>query len=158
MNEIVFGTPIGLLTVQEDGNGLCGVHRAGEREDMLGRTPLLEEARRQIEAYFAGKLCAFDLPLSMKGSAFDLMVWRALARIPYGEVRTYGALAREIGRPYGARAVGGACGRNPLLLVVPCHRVVGRNGRLTGFAAGVDAKRALLALEGREAFGERVRL
>ncbi|MBR5224677.1 MAG: methylated-DNA--[Clostridia bacterium] len=110
-------------------------------------TPLLLEARRQLEEYFSGARSAFDLPLCIRGTAFEQSVYHALLSVPYGETRTYGELARMIGRPGAARAVGRACGQNPLLIFVPCHRIVGTGGRLTGFAAGTEAKRTLLLLE-----------
>ncbi|MDO5300496.1 MAG: methylated-DNA--[protein]-cysteine S-methyltransferase [Clostridia bacterium] len=161
MNGIAVCTPVGTISVWEDERGLCGVHllREGEERPRGEATPLLAEAERRLLAYFAGELREFDLPLSMAaGSAFDRSVWRALLRIPYGEVRTYGQLARELGRPGAGRAVGGACSRNPLLIVVPCHRVVAGTGRLTGFAAGLQTKRALLELEGRRIEGDRIAL
>ena len=105
------------------------------------------EARRQLDAYFAGDLTAFDLPLAPGGTAFQLSVWRALRAIPYGETVSYGAIARAIGRPGASRAVGAANGANPLPIVVPCHRVIGSTGKLTGFGGGLDTKAALLALE-----------
>lgn len=109
--------------------------------------PLLQRAAAQIEAWLAGRITAFDLPLAPQGTAFQQAVWQALARIPYGATRTYGELAAGLGRPQAARAVGAATGRNPLSLIVPCHRLVGRQGQLTGYAGGLDRKRALLALE-----------
>jgi methylated-DNA-[protein]-cysteine S-methyltransferase len=108
----------------------------------------LAEALEQLQAYFNGELYQFNLPLAPRGTPFQLQVWRALAMIPYGETISYGELAgRFLGRPHLARAVGGACSRNPLAIVIPCHRVVGRNGALTGYAGGVHLKQALLTLE-----------
>ncbi|MBQ2990810.1 MAG: methylated-DNA--[Clostridia bacterium] len=134
--------------MEEDGEGLCAVRMALNEEESCPETPLLAKARTQIQAYFSGSIRRFDLPLSQNGSAFDLAVWRALQGIPYGEVRTYGELARLLGRPSAARAVGGACSRNPLLIVVPCHRVIAASGMLTGFSAGLGVKRKLLLHEG----------
>lgn len=111
--------------------------------------PILVEATRQLGAYFAGERTVFDLPLDWRGTAFQKQVWAALLTIPYGETRSYGALARAIGRPAASRAVGAANGRNPLSIVAPCHRVVGSAGHLTGFAGGLPAKALLLALERR---------
>jgi len=111
---------------------------------------VLDEALTQLRAYFAGELTDFDLPLSVTGgSPFERDVWRAIAAIPYAQMRTYGEIAADVGAPDGARAVGVACNRNPLPLVVPCHRVVGAGGKLVGFGGGLPRKRFLLALEAR---------
>jgi methylated-DNA-[protein]-cysteine S-methyltransferase len=107
----------------------------------------LQEARSQLAAYFKGKLRCFDLPLVFWGTPFQRTVWRKLLKIPYGQTVTYSELARRVGNPSALRAVGAACGRNPLSIVVPCHRVVGADGRLTGYAGGLVAKRQLLELE-----------
>jgi methylated-DNA-[protein]-cysteine S-methyltransferase len=112
-----------------------------------GRQNELAEARRQLEAYFAGRLRSFDVPLSPRGTPFQLQVWDALRAIPYGTTVSYAEIARRIGRPSAARAVGRAVGQNPLAIVVPCHRVVGASGALTGFAWGIERKRRLLELE-----------
>lgn len=105
------------------------------------------EARRQLQAYFAGELTAFELALAPRGTPFQIKVWAALRRIPYGETRSYGQLARQLDMPSGSRAVGSANGRNPLPVVVPCHRVIGADGSLTGFYGGLWLKQALLGLE-----------
>jgi methylated-DNA-[protein]-cysteine S-methyltransferase len=115
-----------------------------ERPD---QSPPLDEARRQLEAYFAGELRDFDLPLAPEGSEFQLRVWEQLRAIPYGETISYGELARRVGDPAAARAVGLANGRNPLPVIVPCHRVIGADGSLTGFGGGLERKRRLLELE-----------
>jgi methylated-DNA-[protein]-cysteine S-methyltransferase len=112
-----------------------------------GDHPVLSEGRSQLEAYFAGRLCRFELPLAAEGTDFQKRVWAGLSRIPFGETRSYGELARELGSPGASRAVGAANGRNPLGIVVPCHRVIGSTGSLTGFAAGIEAKRWLLSHE-----------
>ncbi len=109
-------------------------------------TPLISRAARQLEEYFAGIRTDFDLPLRASGTPFQQRVWDALLTIPYGETRTYGDIARICGYPNASRAVGGACNRNPVSIIVPCHRVVGANG-LTGYAGGLDKKRFLLELE-----------
>jgi len=109
---------------------------------------LFAQAAGQLDAYFAKELTRFDLPLTLDGSAFQNAVWHALATIPYGETATYGALAGHLGRPKASRAVGAANGANPLPIVLPCHRVIGANGTLTGFGGGMEAKRFLLELEG----------
>ncbi len=116
-----------------------------------GRHPHLRRCREQLQAYFAGDLTAFDLPLAPAGTDFQQQVWQALLAIPFGDTLSYGELAASIGKPrarYG-RAVGAAVGRNPIAIVVPCHRIVGSSGALTGYAGGLQRKRQLLALEAR---------
>ena len=111
--------------------------------------PVLASAVEQLAAYFAGELRVFDLPLGAEGTGFQRLVWRALGTIPFGETRTYGAIAHAIGRPSASRAVGAANGRNPISIIVPCHRVIGASGELTGYAGGVEMKQWLLAHERR---------
>jgi methylated-DNA-[protein]-cysteine S-methyltransferase len=111
-------------------------------------SPLLRAAQRQLDEYFAGRRRAFDLPLRPEGTPFQQLAWQALQQIPYGETRSYGEQAVAVGRPGAARAVGAANGRNPIVIMIPCHRVVGSGGALTGFAAGLDRKERLLRLEG----------
>ena len=106
--------------------------------------PILDAVETQLHQYFAGERVAFDVPLDLQGTDFQTAVWRALADIPFGETSTYGEQARRIGRPNAARAVGAANGRNPVSIVLPCHRIVGKDGSLTGFAGGLDTKRFLL--------------
>ena len=111
---------------------------------------MLLRTTRQLDAYFAGQLKSFDVPLKPAGTSFQLRVWSALRDIPFGETRSYGQLASAIGDPSAMRAVGAANGRNPIALVVPCHRVIGAGGSLTGFGGGIERKKFLLHLEGRE--------
>ena len=106
-----------------------------------------ELANHQLQEYFAGKRTAFDLPLELEGTSFQLAVWNSMREIPYGETRTYGQLAAAIGRPAASRAVGQAANRNPIWIVIPCHRIVGSNHSLTGYAGGLDLKQKLLDLE-----------
>jgi methylated-DNA-[protein]-cysteine S-methyltransferase len=113
------------------------------------RHSVLLEAERQLAEYFAGTRRTFELPLDFEGTEFQRSVWAALLTIPYGETRSYGQIARQIGRPKAVRAVGAANGRNPLSIVAPCHRVIGASGELTGFAGGLETKEFLLALEAR---------
>jgi methylated-DNA-[protein]-cysteine S-methyltransferase len=115
------------------------------------RQPILLETERQLKEYFEGKRQEFSIPLDMRGTAFQKNVWEALLAIPFGETRSYGQLAKQLGRPSAARAVGGASGRNPLSIVVPCHRVIGASGELTGFAGGIGAKERLLKIESQNA-------
>ena len=110
-------------------------------------SPMMLEALRQLRLFFAGSLHAFDLPLELIGTEFQKRVWNALQNIPYGETRSYSQLAREIGAPMAVRAVGAANGRNPIPIIVPCHRVIGASGKLVGFGGGLDWKRFLLDLE-----------
>lgn len=114
------------------------------RQDSEALAPYLAE----FDAYFAGRLQRFTLPLAAHGTAFQQAVWQALCDIPYGETRSYGDIARAIGKPSASRAVGAANGRNPLSIIVPCHRVIGQNGSLTGYAGGLEIKKVLLELEG----------
>ena len=116
-------------------------------------TPLIQRARRQLEAYFAGRRYEFDLPLEPDGTPFQRSVWRALERVPFGATVSYGELARRVRKPKASRAVGAACGRNPLPIVIPCHRVIGKDGGLVGFGGGLAMKTALLKLEEERARG-----
>ncbi len=118
--------------------------------DVASSNALEREAQRQLEEFFAGRRQTFDLPLRPQGTAFQRHVWKELLHIPYGQTATYGEIAKRIGNPNAARAVGQACNANPIPIFIPCHRVVGSNSRLTGFALGLDVKSALLELE-REA-------
>ena len=138
--------PIGAVTLCQDEEGLCAL-RFGGNGGRMDETPLLLQAQRELEEYFAGRRISFSVPLSMHGTPFQLRVWRALTEIPYGETLSYGELARRIGNPKACRAVGMANHVNPLPVFVPCHRVVGANGGLTGYAGGLDIKRLLLELE-----------
>ena len=146
-------SPVGSILVAGDGDR---VHRIGfPTESWTNEKPadwrrddaVFAEAFRQLGAYFAGDLTRFDLSLHLDGTAFQIEVWTALCDIPFGETITYGALASRIGRPTASRAVGGANGSNPLPIVVPCHRVIGSDGSLTGFGGGVEIKRHQLAHE-----------
>jgi len=142
-----FQSPIGPLTVFADAGQLIAIE-AGAVPGTGGNEPVLIEARRQIDDYFDGKRTDFNLPLNPHGTPRQREIWHALTRIPYGETKTYGDLARELGSA--ARAVGGACGANPLPIVIPCHRVMGAGRAMGGysFADGTDTKRQLLTLEG----------
>lgn len=142
-------TGIGRLYLVEE-NGYLVRLDGGEAgaEDCLQRTTLLDRAMQQLAEYFTGKRREFSLPIQMQGTEFQKKVWKALTQIPYGETRTYGEIAKSIGNPGGARAVGGACNRNPIMIVVPCHRVIGADGKLVGFGGGLEMKEALLGQEG----------
>ena len=146
-------SPVGRLLLVLDGAGLRRVHFENGRHPFRldagwERGPgALHEARAQLKAYFAGKLKTFDLPLAPQGSEFQQQVWLELLRIPYGATASYGDIARRIGDATASRAVGAANGQNPLAIVVPCHRVIGANGSLTGYGGGLPVKRFLLDLE-----------
>lgn len=148
---LIVPSPVGPLTLTQEDQALTGLH-FGEhpQQGAEGPTPLLEEAARQLEEYFAGQRKEFSLPLAPKGTEFQLRVWQALLQIPYGETRSYGELAAMVGNPKACRAVGGANHRNPLSILIPCHRVVGTKGSLTGYAGGLSVKEFLLKLETRE--------
>ncbi|MFD6953744.1 cysteine methyltransferase [Nocardiopsis sp. TSRI0078] len=149
-------SPVGELVLFGDGEALSGVltrsrdgRSRGLPEDWVSDPAPFGEAVRQLEAYFAGELREFDLPLAPAGTEWQLRVWAALTTIPHGETASYGELAAELGRPTASRAVGMANGRNPISIIVPCHRVIGANGSLTGYAGGLDRKQFLLGLERR---------
>ena len=149
----VVDSPVGPLTLVERDGHLVGLYLAGQRHLPEAATfgarddSVLPEVRDQLTAYFAGDLREFDLPVAPVGTPFQVQVWEALRRVPYGDTCTYGELAAAVGRPAAVRAVGAANGRNPICIVLPCHRVVGSTGQLTGYAGGVERKAALLALE-----------
>lgn len=160
-HHVVVPSPIEELTLVSDGDALTGVYMAvhrhtdrtgwGELVELTGTAtpPVLVEAARQLADYFAGELTDFDLPLAPHGTDFQRLVWDQLRQIPYGETMSYGQLATRLGQPGGSRAVGLANGRNPISIVIPCHRVVGSTGQLTGYGGGIERKRELLALEER---------
>ncbi len=157
MPHCTVDTPIGRLTLVASDDGLSEIHFPNER---TGRAadgpaepdhPVLVETARQLEEYFAGERTEFDLPLRPAGTPFQLDAWRALTKIPYGKTVSYGEQATRIGHPGRARAIGAANGRNPLPIVVPCHRVIGADGSLVGFGGGLDVKAWLLDHERRVA-------
>jgi methylated-DNA-[protein]-cysteine S-methyltransferase len=149
MAKIVVDSPIGPLGLIASNTGLQGVRFDGRTVRPEGSSPVLAEATRQLEAYFEGDLVTFDLPLELHGTEFHRRCWLALATIPYGQTVSYGEQARRLGLGSdAARAVGAANGRNPLPIVLPCHRVIGGDGSLTGFGGGLDVKRFLLEHEG----------
>lgn len=148
-------TPVGPIVLVADGDSLAGVymreHRHAPEVTQFGPEiaddPFLVGVARQLSEYFAGEREMFDVPVSPRGTDFQRLVWDGLREIPYGQTWTYAQLARHIGQPTASRAVGLANGRNPVSIVVPCHRVVGSDGSLTGYGGGLDNKRALLDLE-----------
>jgi methylated-DNA-[protein]-cysteine S-methyltransferase len=151
----IMPSPVGALKLVASDRGLAAI--LWENDDpgrvRLGpvqaddRQPVLLETERQLRDYFAGRLERFSLPLDFVGTEFQKKVWEALLTIPFGETRSYGEIARQIGRPKAVRAVGAASGKNPISIIAPCHRVIGANGKLTGFAGGLEIKASLLGLE-----------
>ena len=152
--QTAIATPLGKLLLARTARGLAGVWFEGQKHHPATLTALrrpddelLRRAADQLHAYFAGERDRFDLPLDLHGTPFQRAVWNALLAIPAGSTRSYGEIAKALGSAAAVRAVGGAVGRNPVSIVVPCHRVIGGDGSLTGYAGGVDRKRALLTLE-----------
>jgi methylated-DNA-[protein]-cysteine S-methyltransferase len=147
-------TPVGRLVLESDGDVLIGIWLPTERKGPLSRgddaPPVLKDTATQLEEYFAGERTEFDVPMELDGTAFQRDVWHELSRIPYGVTISYGELARRVGRPKGPRAVGQANGKNPIPIIVPCHRVLASNG-IGGYGGGLPMKRALLAVEGATA-------
>ena len=148
-------TPLGPMTLAATERGLAGAwfdaqahHPGGLDAPVQARQRWLQQGARELRAYFAGQRQTFEVPLDPQGTAFQQSVWQALLRIGCGASSTYGAIAQQLGQPAAARAVGAAVGRNPVSIFVPCHRVLGRNGSLTGYAGGLPRKEALLKLEG----------
>ena len=153
-------SPLGSIAIAATDKGLAGLWFAENQRYLPSELtdskawpedanhPVLQQASQQLGEYFAGRRCRFDLPLDLSsGTAFQQSVWQALLAIPQGEVTSYGEVSRRIGKPSAVRAVGGAIGRNPVSIIVPCHRVTGTSGALTGYAGGLDRKTALLRLE-----------
>jgi methylated-DNA-[protein]-cysteine S-methyltransferase len=152
-------SPVGRLTLVASDAGLAAILWENDNPKRVPlavagedpRHPVLRETERQLKQYFAGVRTAFDLPLDFQGTDFQKRVWAALLAIPFGETRSYAQIARALGKPTAMRAVGAANGRNPISIIAPCHRVIGKDGQLTGFAGGLKAKAQLLALEARPA-------
>lgn len=148
-----YQSPHGQMTIQANDTGLLGVWfeiQTTQPQELGAYSDdhaILNQAKIQLEEYFSGRRTQFDLPLAAKGTDFQQSVWQALCKIPYGETWSYQQLADEIGNPKAVRAVGLANGKNPISVIVPCHRVIGKNGKLTGYAGGVETKEKLLQLE-----------
>jgi methylated-DNA-[protein]-cysteine S-methyltransferase len=146
-----YDSPIGILKIIEDGKNIIGIEFGDNQYDktntVLKSTPLLKEAALQLSEYFSGKRKKFTIPLFLEGTEFQIKVWNSLLKIPYGETRSYKDIAKEAGCPQGARAIGLANNRNHIPIIIPCHRVIGTNGSLTGYAGGLDIKRKLLEIE-----------
>ncbi len=154
-------SPLGPMLLACGPQGLCGVWFEGQQYEpraadqaqwhFQNKHPILNAAKEQLQAYFKGQLRSFDLPLQWpQATAFQLGVWQSLLHIPFGHTTSYGQLAAQLQNPQAVRALGAAVGRNPLSIIVPCHRVLGKNGSLTGYAGGLPRKQALLTLEGHD--------
>jgi methylated-DNA-[protein]-cysteine S-methyltransferase len=156
LSYTTFESPVGTLLLAGDANGLRLVsfestkHAAPPQADWRQDKTPFTEVIRQLRAYFRGELKEFDLPLSLEGTEFQLRVWNALRTIPYGETISYAQLAERIGNPKAVRAVGLANGNNPIPIIIPCHRVIGSDGSLTGFGGGLSTKKLLLELESKQ--------
>lgn len=154
----IMESPVGKLKLVASDRGLVAVLWENDRPHRVRldamreekQHPVLAEAERQLREYFAGRRKEFSLALDMRGTVFQKAVWEALLGIPFGETRSYSQLAKQLGNPHATRAVGAANGRNPISIIVPCHRVIGSSGKLTGFAGGLDTKAHLLELEGQQ--------
>ncbi|PRO75340.1 cysteine methyltransferase [Alteromonas alba] len=141
-------SPCGLMAISADEKGITSIRFVSESTAAASPSDLTLACCEQLEAYFDGRLTTFSVPLNPSGTVFQQQVWRQLQSIPYGHTVSYGAIANGIGQPTALRAVGMANGKNPLTIIVPCHRVIGSNGKLTGYAGGLTRKQFLLALEG----------
>jgi len=147
----IFHSPIGLLQIQGDENYITHIQFVEQQiDEETSVWPLGEKAKGQLEEYFAGKRTTFDLPLQAQGTDFQHSVWKALQQIPFGKTCSYGEIALKIGNPKAARAIGNANNKNPIAIVVPCHRVIGANNELTGYAGGLWRKEFLLNLENKQ--------
>lgn len=145
MNKTVIDSPIGKIAVFAENEKLIRLDlKTKERADSVITEKVLFEAEKQLFEYFSGKRKTFELEYEFSGTEFQKSVWQELLKIPFGKTKTYGEIAKEIGKPKAGRAVGSACNKNPLPIIVPCHRVIGKNGKLTGFACGTEIKEWLL--------------
>ena len=151
MGNVYFhDTPVGRLYISDDGEKITGIStddKSSEVKSVYIKTDLISKAMKQLDEYFKGLRREFTFPLQMEGTDFQRKVWAALLEIPYGETRSYGQIAKMINDPKACRAVGGACNRNPIMIVIPCHRVIGCDSSLTGYAGGLEVKEKLLTLE-----------
>lgn len=147
---LVFSSPIGKIMITEQNNRITQIKITDEDILVVNNniSDILIKTKIELDEYFCGKRTNFDIPISLNGSNFQVRVWNELLNIPYGKVRTYGEFAKLIGAENASRAVGMACNRNPLMIIVPCHRVIGKNKKLIGYASGIDIKKKLLDLEG----------
>jgi methylated-DNA-[protein]-cysteine S-methyltransferase len=149
-SSFIYPSPVGSLSITSDGTHITGCAFSGEpAAAAVPQDNVTARCVRELEAYFSGTLKVFTIPIKPSGTFFQLKIWGALTHIPYGETTTYGKLAAQTGNPKAARAVGGANHHNPIVIIIPCHRVIGANGHLTGFGGGLERKSFLLNLENR---------
>ena len=151
-NKFYYKSPIGILEIELRNDTIQRLRVVESCSNISERSGYFEEVAKQLDEYFAGKRTKFELNISPKGTAFQKKVWAELLKIPYGKTKSYQEIAEAIGKPSAQRAVGSACNKNPILLIIPCHRVISKTGKLTGFACGVDRKEQLLKLETNRCF------
>lgn len=150
MNKLITDSPVGKIAVFAENEKIVRISLNAEgKTDGVITEKVLYKAEEQLSEYFSGKREAFEADFELSGTAFQIMIWRELEKIPFGETRTYGEIAAAIGKPKASRAVGSACNKNPVAIMIPCHRVIGANGKITGYAAGTDIKEWLLNHEAK---------
>jgi len=154
INVISHNSPVGWLDIYFNERAITGLYFRGGKHilpkspvDALLQNPVVAQVKKELDEYFKGKRRDFTVPIEMRGTPFQKFVWDRLLQVDYGEIKTYADIAKELGKPTASRAVGGAVGKNPISIIVPCHRIVGTSGKLTGFAGGIEAKKLLLELE-----------
>ncbi len=153
MNSYVYDLPIGRIIISDDNKKIISLNLIYEdvfRNDNICETPLIKETYKQLVEYFDGKRKIFDVPISLEGTKFQIEVWNNLIKIPYGSVQSYRDIAEKIGNDNAQRAIGNACNKNKIMILVPCHRVISSNGKIGGFGAGTKIKEYLLRLEGNK--------
>ena len=151
-NKFYYKSPIGVLEIELKNDIVLGLKVVESCDNVSEVTGYFAQVAKQLDEYFAGKRTKFELNISPRGTEFQKKVWAELLKIPYGKTKSYQEIAEAIGKPNAQRAVGSACNKNPILLIIPCHRVVSKSGKLTGFACGVDRKEQLLKLEANRCF------
>ena len=151
-NKFYYKSPIGVLEIELKNDIVLGLKVVESCDNVSKVTGYFAEVAKQLDEYFAGKRTKFELNISPKGTEFQKKVWKNLLKIPYGKTKSYQEIAEAVGKPNTQRTVGSACNKNPILLIIPCHRVVSKTGKLTGFACGVDRKEQLLNLEANQCF------
>ena len=146
-NKFYYKSPIGILEIELENDTIQRLRVVESCSNISERSGYFEEVAKQLDEYFAGKRTKFELNILLKGTEFQKKVWAELLKIPYGKTKSYQEIAEAIGKPNAQRAVGSACNKNPILLIIPCHRVISKSGKLTGFACGLDVKQKLLNIE-----------
>lgn len=147
VNKYIYYFPVGYIEIRDNGYEITGIHIVSECKNESEPSGISKRAYIELKEYFEGKRKSFDLPIKADGTEFQMKVWKVLTEIPYGETISYGEVAKRIGNPKAARAVGGANNKNPIMIVIPCHRVIGINGSLVGYAGGIEVKKRLIELE-----------